>query len=98
VASGEFGPTPRINKEGGRDHWPQDSSSLFAGGGMRTGQVIGSTNRLGEVPQDRPVHYQEVFASLYQRLGINVEDATIPDQAGRPQYLVDHRKPIPELT
>lgn len=97
VAWGEFGRTPRINKDGGRDHWPQVSCCLLAGGGMRTGQVIGSTNRLGEVPQDRPVHYQEVFATLYQRLGIDVGSATIPDQAGRPQFLVDHREPIREL-
>ncbi|MFN9723218.1 MAG: DUF1501 domain-containing protein, partial [Planctomyces sp.] len=75
VAWGEFGRTPRINKDGGRDHWPQVSCCLLAGGGMRTGQVIGSTNRLGEVPQDRPVHYQEVFATLYQRLGIDAGTA-----------------------
>lgn len=97
VAWGEFGRTPRINAGGGRDHWPQVSCGLLAGGGMRMGQVIGSTNRLGEVPQDRPVHYQEVFATLYNRLGINVETATIPDHAGRPQYLVDHREVIREL-
>jgi uncharacterized protein (DUF1501 family) len=97
IAWGEFGRTPRINKDGGRDHWPQVSSCLLAGGGMKMGQVIGSTNRLGEVPQDRPVHYQEVFATLYNRLGIDVLSATIPDQAGRPQYLVDHRYPISEL-
>jgi hypothetical protein len=97
VAWGEFGRTPRINKDGGRDHWPQVSCCLLAGGGMRTGQVIGSTNRLGEVPQDRPVHYQEVFATLYDRLGIDVNTATIPDHSGRPQYLVDHRDPIREL-
>jgi hypothetical protein len=97
VAWGEFGRTPRINPGGGRDHWPQVSCCLLAGGGMRVGQVIGSTNRLGEVPQDRPVHYQEVFATLYNRLGIDVGNATIADQAGRPQYLVDHRDPIREL-
>jgi hypothetical protein len=97
VAWGEFGRTPRINKDAGRDHWPQVSSCLLAGGGMRVGQAIGSTNRLGEVPQDRPVHYQEVFATLYHRLGIDVGSATIPDQAGRPQYLVDRRTPIREL-
>lgn len=97
VAWGEFGRTPRINKNGGRDHWPQVSCGLLAGGGMRVGQVIGSTNRLGEVPHDRPVHYQEVFATLYHRLGIDVANATIPDQAGRPQYLVDRREPIREL-
>jgi len=97
VAWGEFGRTPRINKDGGRDHWPQVSCCLLAGGGMRMGQVIGSTNRLGEVPQDRPVHYQEVFATLYHCLGLDTGRATIPDQAGRPQYLVDHREPIREL-
>jgi hypothetical protein len=53
------------------------------------GQVIGSTNRLGQVPQDRPVHYQDVFATLYHVLGIDVKTATIPDHSGRPQYLLD---------
>ena len=97
VAWGEFGRTPRINPGGGRDHWPQVSCGLLAGGGMRMGQVIGSTNRLGEVPHDRPIHYQEVFATLYRQMGIDVRNATIPDQAGRPQYLLDHRDPIREL-
>ncbi len=97
IAWGEFGRTPRINKDGGRDHWPQVSCGLLAGGGMRTGQVIGSTNRLGEVPQDRPVHYQEVFATLYHCLGIDVSTATVPDFTGRPQYLVDRHAPIKEL-
>ena len=97
VAWGEFGRTPRINAGGGRDHWPQASCALLAGGGMRMGQVIGSTNRLGEMPQDRPVHYQDVFATLYHQLGIDVNSTTIPDNSGRPQYLVDRRDPIREL-
>lgn len=97
VAWGEFGRTPRINQSGGRDHWPQVSCGLLAGGGMRTGQVIGSTNRLGEVPHDRPVHYQDVFATLYRQIGIDVGTATIPDHNGRPQYLLDRREPIREL-
>lgn len=97
IAWGEFGRTPRINKGGGRDHWPQVSCALLAGGGMRMGQVIGSTNRLGEVPQDRPIHYQEVFATLYRQLGIDVGTTTIPDHSGRPQYLLDHHEPIREL-
>ncbi len=97
VAWGEFGRTPRINKDAGRDHWPQASCCLLAGGGMRTGQVIGSTNRLGEVPQDRPVHYQDVFATLYRQLGIDTRHVTIPDHSGRPQYLLDRRDPIAEL-
>ncbi len=97
VAWGEFGRTPRINPGGGRDHWPQASCALLAGGGMRMGQVIGSTNRLGEVPQDRPIHYQDVFATLYRQLGIDVNTATIPDNSGRPQYLVDRRETVREL-
>ncbi len=97
VVWGEFGRTPRINKTAGRDHWPAVSCCLLAGGGMRTGQAIGRTNRLGEVPQERPVHVHEVFSTIYWNLGIDVRTTTIPDQAGRPQYLVDIRKPIEEL-
>ncbi len=97
IAWGEFGRTPKINKSAGRDHWPRVSCGLLAGGGMRTGQVIGSTNRLGEVPKDRPVHYQNVFATLYRQLGIDPANTTIADRAGRPHYLVDHRDPVDEL-
>lgn len=97
IAWGEFGRTPRINKDAGRDHWPQASCALLAGGGMRMGQVIGSTNRLGEVPKDRPIHYQNVFATLYRQLGIDPAGVTIPDHSGRPQYLLDLREPVREL-
>ncbi len=89
VVWGEFGRTPRINANGGRDHWPNVSCALLAGGGMRTGQVIGSTNRLGEHAKDRPVKFQEVFATLYHNLGIDINRATVTDFTGRPQYLVD---------
>lgn len=89
VCWGEFGRTPKINKDAGRDHWPQVSCALLAGGGMRTGQVIGSTNRLGEYAKDRPVTFQEVCATLYHNLGLNVETTREFDLRGRPQYLVD---------
>lgn len=95
---GEFGRTPKINERAGRDHWPRVHAALMAGGGMNTGQVIGSTNRLGEEAVDRPVHMQEVFATLYRNLGINVADTTIPDHNGRPQYLLDQHQAISELT
>ncbi|HEV3259870.1 MAG TPA: DUF1501 domain-containing protein [Gemmataceae bacterium] len=91
IAWGEFGRTPRINPQAGRDHWPQVSCALLAGGGMRTGQAIGATNRLGEFATKRPVHFQEVFATLYHNLGIDPETTTIVDPTGRPQYLVDHK-------
>lgn len=97
VAWGEFGRTPRINKDAGRDHWPQVSCALLAGGGMQTGQAIGATNRLGEHAVQRPVHYEEVLATLYRNLGINVEQATVRDLNGRPRYLVDGHQPIREL-
>ncbi len=97
IVWGEFGRTPKINPQGGRDHWPPVSCALLAGGGMRTGQVIGSTNRLGEYAKDRPVTFQEVFATLYNNLGIDVNTATVTDLAGRPQYPVDHAQPIREL-
>ena len=89
VVWGEFGRTPRINSGAGRDHWPQVSCALLAGGGMRTGQAIGSTNRLGEYAKDRPVHIQEVLATLYHNLGIDTATTTIADPTGRPQYLVE---------
>jgi len=96
VAWGEFGRSPRINKDAGRDHWPGASCALLAGGGMRTGQVIGSTNRLGEVPKDRPLTFQNVFATLYRNLGIDPA-TTLPNQVGRPMHLLDEFEPIREL-
>jgi hypothetical protein len=97
VIWGEFGRTPTINKDAGRDHWPTVSCALLAGGGMRTGQVIGSTDRLGGEPKERPVQFGEVFATLYHNLGIDVSRTTIPDLTGRPQYLVDGFSPMREL-
>jgi hypothetical protein len=86
---GEFGRTPRINGSAGRDHWPQVSCALLAGGGLRTGQAIGSTNRLGERADQRPVTFAEVHATVYHALGINPATTTIPDPTGRPQHLVE---------
>lgn len=97
VIWGEFGRTPIINKDGGRDHWPRVSCALLAGGGMKTGQVIGSTDRLGGEAVDRPVAFGEVFATLYHRLGIDVSSTTITDLTGRPQFLVDGHRPLPEV-
>jgi len=98
VVWGEFGRTPNINKDGGRDHWPNVNSAVLALGGMRTGQVIGATDRLGAEVKERPVHFQEVHATLYHRLGIDPHAATIQDLSGRPHYLLDaQHKPIGEL-
>lgn len=98
IVWGEFGRTPKINDQGGRDHWPRVSCALLAGGGMKTGQVIGSTDRLGGEAVDRPVNFQEIHATLYHNLGIDVKTATVPDLTGRPRYLVDQEfDPISEL-
>jgi hypothetical protein len=97
VVWGEFGRTPRINQNGGRDHWSRVCSALVAGAGMRCGQVLGSTTRWGEDPHTRPVHFREVFATLYERLGIDVAATQFPDLSGRPQYLVGNHRPVPEL-
>ena len=97
VAWGEFGRTPKINKDAGRDHWPQVGCAFVAGGGMKVGQVIGSTDKTASEPADRPVHFGEVHATLYHNLGIDANDTTLTDLAGRPHYLVDGWKPMPEL-
>jgi uncharacterized protein (DUF1501 family) len=95
---GEFGRTPTINAQVGRDHWPRVAMALLAGGGMRCGQVIGSTDRLGGEADSRPVTFPEVFSTLYHNLGIDAAAATFTDAKGRPHYLVENgARPIAEL-
>jgi uncharacterized protein (DUF1501 family) len=96
IAWGEFGRTPRINNGAGRDHWPQVSCAFMAGGGMRTGQAIGATNRLGEYALSRPVAHAEIIATIYRNLGLDPMTTFLPDPTGRPQHLVD-RAPLREL-
>ena len=97
IAWGEFGRTPKINKKGGRDHWPKVGPAILTGGGMKTGQVIGSTDRTASTATSRPVSYKDVFATLYNRLGIDPHQVTIDDPTGRPQYLLDEGQAIDEL-
>ncbi len=96
IAWGEFGRTPKINPGAGRDHWSQVSCAYLAGGGIRAGQAIGATNRLGEYATQRPVEMQEIISTLYHNLGIDTRTTTIIDPTGRPQYLVDS-EPVSEL-
>ena len=96
IVWGEFGRTPKLNKNAGRDHWGQVMSVLLAGGGLRVGQVIGSSNAKGEVPKDRPLPPQDVLATMYRHLGIDPR-TTFPDHTGRPLYLLDSGQVIPEL-
>ena len=98
VVWGEFGRTPKINPQGGRDHWPKVSCALVGGGGMNNGQVIGATTRDGGEASERPVEFQEVFSTLYHNLGIDARRTTIDDLTGRPRYLIENQfAPLPEL-
>jgi uncharacterized protein (DUF1501 family) len=97
VAWGEFGRTPKVNSSGGRDHWPRVSPALLAGGGMKVGQVIGETDRYAGEVVSRPVHFQDVMATLYRNLGIDAARTVLTDPSGRPQVLLDHGTPLPEL-
>lgn len=92
---GEFGRTPRINK-GGRDHWPSSMSALLAGGGLKMGQVIGSTDDKGTRPKDRSLHPNDVMATIYKHLGID-RTRTFVNPAGRPIPILPHGEPIAEL-
>ena len=97
VVWGEFGRTPKINPDGGRDHWPNVSCAMLFGGGMKTGQVIGATDRIAGEATNRPVQFGEVFATLYHCLGIDVNKATVDDLTRRPRFLVDGFSPMREL-
>lgn len=113
VVTGEFGRTPRISYvassgggvasasagivQPGRDHWPRANSMLWAGGGIRTGQVIGATDGRGEDVVERRVGPQDFLATIYRHLGIDYERVTIPDHAGRPTFIVDNGSAIAEL-
>tara|TARA_R110002072_G_scaffold155657_2_gene306090 strand:- start:146804 stop:148153 length:1350 start_codon:yes stop_codon:yes gene_type:complete len=98
VVWGEFGRTPRIDpKTGGRHHWPRVGPAILAGGGLRTGQIIGATDRTAGTAVSRPVHYKDVMATLFERIGIDARNTTIIDPQGRPQYLLDEGQPMAEV-
>ncbi len=88
VAAGEFGRTPKMNGDGGRDHWPNAGSILVAGGGFKTGQVIGATDGRGERVTDRPFGPNDFSAIFYHALGLDINTITIDNPAGRPIYLL----------
>lgn len=106
VVSGEFGRTPRINSQTGtqtgvsqpgRDHWPSAMSVLISGGGLRTGQVVGSTNSKGEVPKDRPLTPMDLWATVFHHLGIDWLGTSFLNHAGRPMPILPSGEPIKEL-
>jgi len=94
---GEFGRTPKINKDAGRDHWAPVNGALLAGGGMRTGQVIGATDKLGAYANQRRVPYQDVLATVYHNLGIEPH-TFVKGAGGRPVgILADGAQVVREL-
>jgi len=92
----EFGRTPKINKRGGRDHYPSAWTNFFCGGGIRGGQVIGSTDKIGAAPHDYPVQPPQILASLYTAMGIDLETTMMPGPGSRPIRLIE-AEPVPGL-
>jgi hypothetical protein len=98
VVWGEFGRTPKISAQVGRDHWPQVNTAFLAGGDFRHGQVIGATDRIAGEAVNRPVTWGDMYATLFHHLGIRHDHTTITDNSGRPQYVVeDGGEPLREL-
>ena len=96
VMWGEFGRTPKINMNAGRDHWSPVMGALVAGGGLRMGQAVGASTAKGERPKDRPYTVAQVLSTIYHAVGID-PSITFPNGAGRPMYVLDDRQPVREL-
>jgi hypothetical protein len=93
---GEFGRTPRINNNAGRDHWAPVMSALIAGGGLRMGQAIGASTERGERPRDRRYTAAQVLSTVYRAVGID-PGLTINDTTGRPRHILEDREAVREL-
>lgn len=97
IITGDFGRTPKINQYGGRDHWPDLSTLALAGGGLRMGQVVGTSSSKAEFPTSSPIEPKDLMATIFHVLGIDLK-LQFPDYAGRPQYLLpEGAEPIREL-
>ena len=105
VVTGEFGRTPRIENQigtqtkvhqPGRDHWPGAMSMLVAGGGLKMGQVVGSTDAQGGHPKDRPLTPNDLWATIYRHLGVDYHQSVL-DHSGRPMPILPFGEPITEL-
>jgi hypothetical protein len=93
AAIGEFGRTAKINPQQGREHWGACQSALLAGGGIRGGQVYGSSDKIAAYPKDNPVSPEDYLATIYHAMGLPPE-AEVPDREGRPHRIVENGKPV----
>jgi hypothetical protein len=96
IIGGEFGRTPRINDKAGRDHWPSCYTTVLAGGGVKRGIILGSSDSLAELPKDRPISHQDVLATMYHQLGIDFTKSYL-NEANRPVQILNYGQPIQEI-
>ena len=96
VISGEFGRTPRVNNNAGRDHWAPLSTLALSGGGLKMGQIVGESTAKAETPKSTPISPQDLMATVFHVLGIP-QTYEVKDNSGRPQHMVSGGKPIAEL-
>jgi uncharacterized protein (DUF1501 family) len=96
VMWGEFGRTPKVNMNAGRDHWSPVMSAMIAGGGLKMGQAVGASTAKGERPKDRPYSVPQLLSTIYRAMGIDAS-MTFNNGAGRPMYILDEREPVKEL-
>lgn len=96
IIGGEFGRTPRINAKAGRDHWPTCYTTVLAGGGVKRGVILGESDPLGELPRERPISIQDVYATMYHLLGIDYTKSYL-NEANRPVPIVNYGDPIVEI-
>jgi uncharacterized protein (DUF1501 family) len=96
VMWGEFGRTPKVNTNAGRDHWSPVMSAMIAGGGLKMGQAVGASTAKGERPKDNPLSVPRVLSTIYRAIGID-PSMTFNNGAGRPMYILDEREPVKEL-
>ena len=92
----EFGRTPQVNGRGGRDHYPQAWTNFLCGGNIRGGQVVGATDRIGSRPIDSPIEPPQILATIYQGMGIDLDNTMMPGPGERPIRLVE-AEPIRQL-
>ena len=93
---GEFGRTPKINMNAGRDHWSPVMSAMISGGGLKMGQTVGASTARGERPKDRPYTASQVLSTVYKAMGVDAAQ-TFPNGNGRPMYILDDRELVREL-